>query len=420
MDHKQAVMTWARDVFGGRMDEVLRTVKLDCEVIRAGEEPAHLRGVLRRNFGKARGGEATPSEVSIAEQEAAVGASETESTQQRDEVGRLLKAAADAFEKLLGIESPELTRDEIVGLECCMLVYGRPAWFLSDGRLAMVNSLWDTLEDQREAIELAQRGVGRIELLGHPEYSWCGTGFLVGETTLMTTRRIAEIFAERRDGDRWEFRPGVSGWMDNRAHSLHPVSAGCRVEEVIGVAEHSDLALLRVERPPQTGRAPVPLTLAAHAPQQLEGRPVYMIGYPVRDSRRSEPSLIARLFRDIYDVKRVHPGRIRELFHFGDAPLMRHDCGMLGNTGGSCILDLQTHEVLGLQVSGRYLEKGTAVPLWQLHDCPLMKKAGVSFSEVSPAELESIRGAVDQIARTPYWAKLRTVVKDILQQAMHE
>ena len=145
-----------------------------------------------------------------------------------------------------------------------------------------------------------------------------------------------------------------------------------------------------------------------------------MVGYPVRDSRQSEPNVVARLFRDIYNVKRVHPGRIRELFQFGDVCLFRHDCGMLGNTSGSCIFDLETHEVLGLQVGGRYLDRGTAIPLWKLRDLPLIKKAGVIFSEVSAAELQSIYAAVEQISRTPYWTKLRAVVRDILQQAVHE
>jgi hypothetical protein len=80
----------------------------------------------------------------------------------------------------------------------------------------------------------------------------------------------------------------------------------------------------------------------------------------------------------------------------------------------------QDSEVLELQVSGRYLDRGTAIPLWKLRDLPLIKNAGVTFSEVSSAELQSICGAVEQIARTRYWAKLRAVVKDILQQAVHE
>jgi len=420
MDHRQAVIAWARETLGSRMDEVLRAVRQDCEVIRAGEEPDHLRGVLRRRFGKIGSAEAGETDVSVAEQDFGYGTGEPDSTQQRDELGRMFTFAGAALEKLLGSPSPDLTKEEIVGLECCLVVYGRPAFFVSEGRLAMVSSVWSRLEDERESIELAQRGVGRIELLGHPEYTWCGSGFLVGETTLMTTRRIAQMFAERRDDGRWEFRPGVTAWMDNRSHALHPISAGCRVEGILGVDEHYDLALLRVERPPQTARAPIPLTVAAHAPQHLEGRSVYMIGYPVRDSRQSEPSVVARLFRDIYDVKRVHPGRILEEFQFGDVHLFRHDCGMLGNTGGACILDMETHEVLGLQVANRYLDKGTAIPLWRLHDCAWMRNNGVAFAEVSPAELESLRGEVEQIARTPYWAKLRTVVKDILQQALRE
>src|SRR5436305_1671492 len=81
------------------------------------------------------------------------------------------------------------------------------------------------VEDQREDIEMAQRGVGRIELLGHPEYDWAGTGFLVNDNVLMTTRRTAELFIENRDGG-WRFRPGITTWMDYRSPYQCLSSAG--------------------------------------------------------------------------------------------------------------------------------------------------------------------------------------------------
>ena len=102
---------------------------------------------------------------------------------------------------------------------------------------------------------MAQRGVGRIELFGHPEYDWAGTGFLVNETTLMTTRRTAEIFIENR-GEQWQFRPGITAWMDYRSPYQCVSSAGYRVRGVFGVHSRYDLALLEVERPQMNGTSP--------------------------------------------------------------------------------------------------------------------------------------------------------------------
>src|SRR5258708_1976775 len=79
----------------------------------------------------------------------------------------------------------------------------RPAVRVSCGNGARVPRLWHTLEGQREAVEIAQRGVGRTEMLGHPECDWAGTGFLVNDNGLMTTRRVCELFAEPRDGN-WQ------------------------------------------------------------------------------------------------------------------------------------------------------------------------------------------------------------------------
>ena len=185
------------------------------------------------------------------------------------------------------------------------------------------------LEDQREFVEMAQRGVGRIELLGHPEYDWAGTGFLVSENVLMTTRRTAELFIEQRGGA-WQFRPGITTWMNYRSTYQDVASAGCRVRAVVGVHDRYDLALLEVERPQVNGSAPAPLPLAIQGPAQRDGRPIYLIGYPVRDARRNEPEAVARIFRDVgTSGQRVQLAAGGD-FAFHDVDVFaRHDAALL-------------------------------------------------------------------------------------------
>jgi len=214
MDRKQMVVERTRAIFGERLDDVLHIVRQDRQDLRGWEEPAHLRAVLRRrtlrvsddNFNEA-------GDVAVAETTFGRGAGEPDPGQQRESMGVLLEAGASALEKVARQTTPELTPQERLGLECVLLLHGRPAVEINQNRLANVPPLWNVLEDQREDIEMAQRGVGRIELFGHPEYDWAGTGFLVNETTLMTTRQTAEMFIENR-GEQWQFRPGITAWMD--------------------------------------------------------------------------------------------------------------------------------------------------------------------------------------------------------------
>ena len=154
------------------------------------------------------------------------------------------------LQKVARETNPDLTNQERLGLECVVLMHGRPCVEVNQDRLANPPPFWNILEDQREDIEMAQRGVGRIELFGHPEYDWAGTAFLVNDTTLMTTRRTAEIFLENRN-EQWQFRPGITAWMDYNSEYQNVASAGYRVRAIRGVHTNYDLALLEVE-PPRT------------------------------------------------------------------------------------------------------------------------------------------------------------------------
>jgi hypothetical protein len=310
-----------------------------------------------------------------------------------------------------------LTPEDSFGLECVILLYGRPALLATQGRLARGPAFWSVLEDQRDDIELTQRGVGRIELVGHPDYDWAGTGFLVGETCLMTARSVVQIFLECQDAGTWQFRPGISTWMDYQADYQRPASAAYRVQRVLGVHDRYDLALLEVEPPQRSAEIPTPLALASEAPLRLDGRAVYLVGYPVRDARRNEPESITRVFRDVYNVKRVQPGTLRGIESFRDVHLLRHDCAPLGHSAGGCVVDLETHQVLGLHVSGRYLENGTAVPLWMLRDDPLLERCHVTMARATGEELATISSQVERLARTRHWSELRLAIAKLYEQA---
>src|SRR5207247_10401286 len=147
--------------------------------------------------------------------------------------------------------------------------------------------------------------------------------------------------------------------------------------QVIGIHERRDLALFRVAaRAAPGGRRPQPLPVARRITIR-PGRRVYVVGYPASDSRRNEPEALRRLFADIYNVKRLLPGEVRSVLPRQWQLL--HDCSTLGGNSGSCVVDLETHHVIGLHFGGRYLEVNKAVALWRLTGDALLTKAKVNF-----------------------------------------
>jgi hypothetical protein len=420
MDRRQMLVQRVREFFGDRTDDVLHMVRQDRQELRGWQEPAHVRAVVRRSI-RGAGRESESAEEStertgLAEFEFARSAGEPEPGQQREATGQLLEAAANGLERIVRNDTLGLNNEELLGLECVLLLYGRPAVLIRQGSLGSVPPYWNLLEDQREDIELAARGVGRIELLGHPEFDWAGTGFLVNDNLLLTARRVAELFLENRGGS-WQFRPGLTTWMNYRSDYQRVSSAGYRVRSVAGVHDRYDLALLEVERPQVNGTAPTPLALASEPPTSLDGRDVYLIGYPIRDARRNEPEAIARIFREVYNVKRVQPGRLRGGFRYQDVELLRHDCAPLGLNTGAPLLDLETQQVLGVQTSSRYLDISTAVPLYALRDDPLLRNAGVTFAEATFRERRTVVEQLERLSRSRYWNEAAGVIANLYERA---
>jgi Trypsin-like peptidase domain len=298
-----------------------------------------------------------------------------------------LRATLDAgrrgIERLME-EGPQaaLPPEEQNGLEAIVQLVGRPAILIQGGRFFPPPADWVVLEEHRAAIERVFRSVGRIELEGHPELDWVGTGFLVGPDVLMTNRHVAIELTAPRPSGRWGIAPGIRARVDFVEELGSFDGSPFDITGLIGIHGRLDMALFRVAARGGAGGAealPAPLPLAADPGplDSLAKRQVYVVGYPAWDGRRNDPEPMRRLFADIYNVKRLQPGEIGR--HVPGRRLFTHDCSTLGGNSGSGVIDLASHRVLGLHFGGRFREANQAVALWELQNDPLVRHAGLRF-----------------------------------------
>jgi S1-C subfamily serine protease len=295
----------------------------------------------------------------------------------RRERARVVANGVDGLAKIAEGRERDLRADERFGVQAIILLEGRPAILVQGGDFLSPPHAWARLAEHREAIREAIARSGRIEARGHLNLDWLGTAFLVAPQTLMTNRHVAQEFCSR-EGDTWTFRPGVTTRVDFLRELGSTAALEFEITEAIGIHERHDLALLRVEGASSDGRAlPDPLALSAEEPPDLFERDVYVVGYPAWDSRRNEPETIRRIFADVYNVKRLQPGKA--VAYSTEYSAVQHDCSTLGGNSGSPVVDLETNQVIGLHFGGRYGVGNYAVPLWQLTDDPLLKRGDLNF-----------------------------------------
>src|SRR5439155_5667470 len=122
MDRRQMVVQRAREFFGERLDDVLHMVRQDRQELRGWQEPAHVRAVVRRGIREGASTESGATSVMVAELDAVREAAEPDQGQQREAFGRLLELGAGGLEKVSRGTSAELTAEEILGLECVLLL----------------------------------------------------------------------------------------------------------------------------------------------------------------------------------------------------------------------------------------------------------------------------------------------------------
>lgn len=317
------------------------------------------------------------------------GGSEMTDTAVTAERRRILEAGARGLTKLeeSGPEAP-LEQDEVSGLEAIVSLIGRPALFIHDGTFSPPLSPWEILDQFRDGIASASKSVGRIGIEGQNQLPYAGTGFFVGDGVVLTNCHVAVLFATGRSNS-WVLRTGLMPKISLRDDPDKQAPVELAIDRVIGIHPVLDIALLGLT-PSSRKDAPVPLTVASAPPGDVIGRDVYALGYPAFDPRNPAP-IMSAVFADRYNVKRLQPGKVldgsgrpvlREKPCSGSTPaesVFAHDCSTLGGNSGSCVIDLESNQVLGLHYAGRYMEHNQAVALWTLKDDPLMSKAGVNF-----------------------------------------
>jgi trypsin-like peptidase len=307
---------------------------------------------------------APPEDVEIALGEPVRTAVESTADGARRALRKIKRDGADA----------ELDPGEIVGTEAIVLLFGRPAILVQDGRFFPPPQPWEKLEQYRDAIQTTLQSVGRIEVKGHPAMDWIGTGWLIAEEVVITNRHVAKEFT-RQNGRNWVFEPKMQGRIDFHEEFGGGAALEFRLTAVIGVHDDLDLALFRATRRSGGKSLPPPLAIVPKTSKPKKGQEVYVVGFPASDSRRNDPDEMRRIFDNIYNVKRLQPGEVLGV----SGSEFKHDCSTLGGNSGSCVIDLESHHVLGLHFSGRYLEANRAIALWKLSGDKLLKKAGIPF-----------------------------------------
>lgn len=294
--------------------------------------------------------------------------------------GRWVSAGVRAVNRLKDEgEDADLTGEELIGLEAIVHIEARPAILIQDGHFFPPPAEWQNLENQRGQIETTFQSVGRIEVVNHPTYEWVGTGFLVGENVIMTNRHVAEIFCKRGCLGRWDIEPEITAKIDYVEELGSLASAEFALTSVIGIHSTFDMALFQIEPISSTGvNLPQPLPVSSNPPAELPGELVYCVGYPAWDGRRNDPEVMRKIFSNIFNVKRFQPGKL--MSYSNAKKILTHDCSTLGGNSGSCVIDLETNQVIGLHFGGRYLEGNSAVALWELTNDRLLKRGRVNFT----------------------------------------
>jgi endonuclease G len=252
-------------------------------------------------------------------------------------------------------------------LETIVLRTGRPVLAIMQGEPRLdfreaTSEVWRSrLTAAAQALRRAASAVGRINVVGHSQMEWLGTGWLVAPGTIVTNRHVAREFGQS-SGSRFVFRqspagPSMSATLDFLREMARDDRFDVRILEIVHIEDDNgpDLAFLRIETP-QGFEAPVPIPLATSAVSAEQQ--IAVIGYPARDSRIPDQRLMQSIFGDVYDTKRLAPGQVTAV----RPQSLLHDCSTLGGNSGSVLVDLASGKAIGVHFAGRFLEANYAVP----------------------------------------------------------
>jgi Trypsin-like peptidase domain/TIR domain len=313
-----------------------------------------------------------------------------------------------AAKKVVDNRNRDITPGELFDLEA-MVMRNRPAVFVRGDSYDDVGDPWGILNVPvvKRRLSALFPLIGRIELPSSPVVPYPGTGFVVGERLVATSRAVAQIFSQGvgltiryRAGDAAiNFKGQVdTPWGDRSAYFA--------VSGVEMIHPYWDMALLRVDGLPTDNM----LRLSVRSPEELVNRNIVAVGYAAFDPR-NDALLQDRIFGGVFNVKRLQPGIVRARAEVQSlenrVAAMTHDASTLGNNAGSAIIDVETGEVVSLQFASEYLKANYAVPMFELardpRVAPKLNFDGVvaATSDLDPA-WRSINNAIG-VERPKYY-----------------
>ncbi|MEL7267796.1 MAG: hypothetical protein AAFP69_23715, partial [Planctomycetota bacterium] len=143
----------------------------------------------------------TPEDASIT-----VAAAALESTVGLDD--RVIESVNDSLEKLDQFEP--ITELQQYQLEAIIMPQERPVTSIINDDYGLLPQQWSRLENDaiRDRTTALIPSIGRIEIPGHPNLPYAGTGFLVADDLLMTNRHVAALFTDGIGNQELHFHPG--------------------------------------------------------------------------------------------------------------------------------------------------------------------------------------------------------------------
>jgi hypothetical protein len=290
----------------------------------------------------------------------------------------LLETGKATLERAFGTNMPleSFSIQEVASLEAIVVAVGRPAILIRENHFDSPPELWQILENYRPNIERVVASVGRIEVTGHSSLDWVGTGFLIAPGVIATNRHVVQEFALPNWQGRWNFDSGVQVRIDFAEEIDSQQPREFPITRLIGVHDRLDIGLLRVDDMYRNA-LPNPLPLDGGGVPLGRDQNSYVVGYPALDSRRNDSATMQRIFGDIYNVKRLQPGLLRDWSPQLGAYL--HDCSTLGGNSGSCLIDLATSCVVGIHFGGRFGENNWALSTRDLVGDVTLRGLGAQF-----------------------------------------
>jgi V8-like Glu-specific endopeptidase len=228
--------------------------------------------------------------------------------------------------------------------------------------------------------------IGRIELK-NGEIPWCGTGWLIDDGIIVTNAHVADIFAKLDDGQsQFIFKPGLvrdqmSSGIDflkeegNDTLNEHPIT------DILYVAPagEADVAFLRVKQGSENRPLPAPIVLASDIKDDAT---IVAIGYPARDPSIRDQNLVISIFgNDVYDRKRLSPGKVKVV----SEQRLHHDCSTLGGNSGSVLIEISSGKAIGLHQGG-FLDDSTNVGVTIQHVKKMLEKVKANLTKPGNAE----------------------------------